>query len=350
MAIAPPSHHLSSFFLLIVLTAHLLLSYSTTTFATTTSTAALDIHVELIHVDAHRSFTHLERLHRAASREKHRLRKLHEKIRHGKHQAQGDADVEVSVEAGVGEYLMNLAIGTPPRSFSAMVDTGSPLVWTQCDPCINCSNREPIFSPSNSSSFSRMLYSNPLCASLTSRVTTLDNSTGGCNYRLEYETPATSQGYLALETLTLGSGNRTVSFKNIGFGCGNHNQGFDEGAGIVGLDRSPLSLVSQLGSSIDNRFSYCFTLFNDSVYKSSRLVLGHSAALISSDASTTTPLVVNPLFKDSYLVNLEDISVGGKRLLIPSGYFRGESYGVAVGGTIIDSGSALTNIVPPAYM
>ena len=70
----------------------------------------------------------------------------------------GQPDVSYSFEA---EYVMTLYLGTPAQKFVVIVDTGSDLVWVQCQPCnspYQCYNTtlDPIFDPSASSSYSRV--------------------------------------------------------------------------------------------------------------------------------------------------------------------------------------------------
>lgn len=80
-----------------------------------------------------------------------------------------------------------------------------------------------------------------------------------------YDDEATTEGYLASETFTFESNStRSERVPNIIFGCGINQIGIDaygeEGgnvAGIVGLGWSPHSLVSQLGSNSQGRFSHC---------------------------------------------------------------------------------------------
>ena len=53
------------------------------------------------------------------------------------------------------EYVMTLYLGTPEKKFVLVMDTGSDLVWVQCQPCIRCYNQTgPLFDPSTSSSYS----------------------------------------------------------------------------------------------------------------------------------------------------------------------------------------------------
>ncbi|KAG0498257.1 hypothetical protein HPP92_002948 [Vanilla planifolia] len=48
------------------------------------------------------------------------------------------ATVESGVALGSGEYFIDVFIGTPPRHFSLILDTGSDLNWVQCVPCHAC--------------------------------------------------------------------------------------------------------------------------------------------------------------------------------------------------------------------
>jgi hypothetical protein len=54
------------------------------------------------------------------------------------------------------------------------------------------------------------------------------------------------------------------------------------------------------------------------------------------------PLVSNSMYPSFYFVGLNDISVGGERLLIPPAV-------LGRGGTIVDSGTVITQLVPQAY-
>ena len=65
------------------------------------------------------------------------------------------------------EYVMTLYLGTPPQKFVVILDTGSSLVWVQCQPCTSpykCYNEtDPFFDPSASSSYSAVPCSNSTC-------------------------------------------------------------------------------------------------------------------------------------------------------------------------------------------
>ncbi|XP_030550270.1 aspartic proteinase nepenthesin-1 [Rhodamnia argentea] len=292
--------------------------------------------VTLKHVDHGKNFTKFERLQRAMKRGKSRLQRLNSMVL-----AAGDStEVESPIHAGNGEFLMQLSMGTPPDSLSAIVDTGSDLIWTQCKPCAKCFDQSsPIFDPKKSSTFSVLTCSSKLCEALP----TSSCGTNGCEYLYTYGDYSSTQGVLASETFTFKD---SVSIPKIGFGCGEDNEGsgFDQGAGLVGLGRGPLSLVSQLGVA---EFAYCLTSIDDS--KTSKLLMGSEATSgnLTTSAMKTTPLIKNPLQPSFYYLSLEGISVGDTRLPIKKTTFALLDDGS--GGVIIDSGTTITYIEESAF-
>lgn len=309
--------------------------------AHSTSRRALDLtpaakrtgfRVTLHHVDHGKNLTKLERLQRGIKRGKHRLQRLNAMVL-AANSGSSEA-VEAPVNAGSGEFLMKLSIGTPPNAFSAIVDTGSDLIWTQCLPCETCFDQPtPIFNPKKSSSFSKLSCSSQLCAALPQST-----CSDGCEYFYAYGDYSSTEGVLASETFTFGDESE-VSVHGIGFGCGGDNQGdgFSQGAGLVGLGRGPLSLISQLH---EPKFSYCLTSMDDT--KTSSLLLGSLASVntTSSDVKVTTPLVKSPSQPSFYYLSLEGISVGNTLLPIAKDTFSLQEDGS--GGLIIDSGTTIT--------
>ncbi|KAF5960791.1 hypothetical protein HYC85_002000 [Camellia sinensis] len=149
---------------------------------------------------------------------------------------------------------------------------------------------------------------------------------------------------MATETFTFGE----VLVPNIGFGCGEDNEGsgFSQGAGLVGLGRGPLSLVSQLG---EPKFSYCLTSIDDSS-KTSTLLMGSLASVNSTggkNSITTTPLIQNPSQPSFYYLSLQGITVGGTALPIKKSTFALNQDGS--GGLIIDSGTTITYLEQSAF-
>ncbi|XWS44623.1 hypothetical protein CRYUN_Cryun15aG0063900 [Craigia yunnanensis] len=290
--------------------------------------------VTLKHVDSGKNLTKWERIQRGIKRGNYRLQRLNAMVLAA---STDSADVQAPIVAGNGEFLMDLSIGTPPESYSAILDTGSDLIWTQCKPCSQCFNQStPIFDPKKSSTFSKLSCSSDLCAALPQSA-----CGDGCEYLYTYGDYSSTQGVLGTETFTFAK----VSVPNIGFGCGEDNEGdgFSQGAGLVGLGRGPLSLVSQLK---EPKFSYCLTSIDET--QKSTLLMGSIASVNKTlGAIKTTPLIQNPSQPSFYYLSLEGISVGSTRLPIKKSTFALEDDGT--GGLIIDSGTTITYLEESAF-
>jgi hypothetical protein len=252
-----------------------------------------------------------------------------------------------------GEYIMTLAIGTPPQSYPAIADTGSDLVWTQCAPCgERCFKQpSPLYNPSSSPTFRVLPCSSALnlCAAEARLAGATPPPGCACRYNQTYGTGWTS-GLQGSETFTFGSSPADqVRVPGIAFGCSNaSSDDWNGSAGLVGLGRGGLSLVSQLAAGM---FSYCLTPFQDTKSKST-LLLGPAAAAAALNGTgvRSTPFVPSPSkppMSTYYYLNLTGISVGAAALPIPPGAFALRADGT--GGLIIDSGTTITSLVDAAY-
>ncbi|XP_020191428.1 aspartic proteinase nepenthesin-1-like [Aegilops tauschii subsp. strangulata] len=246
-----------------------------------------------------------------------------------------------------GEYIMTLSIGTPPLSYPAIADTGSDLIWTQCAPCGSQCFKQAgqLYNPSSSTTFGVLP-----CASSVSMCAALAGPSPppgcSCMYNQTYGTGWTA-GIQSVETFTFGSTPADQTrVPGIAFGCSNaSSDDWNGSAGLVGLGRGSMSLVSQLGAGM---FSYCLTPFQDA-NSTSMLLLGPSAAL-NGTGVRTTPFVASPSkapMSTYYYLNLTGISVGTTALSIPPNAFALRADGT--GGLIIDSGTTITSLVDAAY-
>lgn len=79
---------------------------------------------------------------------------------------------------GSANYIVQVGLGTPKKELSLVFDTGSDLTWTQCEPCVKAcyKQKEPIFDPRLSTSYSNISCSSTLCSSLSS-ATGMNNLT-----------------------------------------------------------------------------------------------------------------------------------------------------------------------------
>ncbi|XP_062186413.1 aspartic proteinase nepenthesin-1-like [Phragmites australis] len=269
--------------------------------------------------------------------------------RFGRELAASDGSVSAQTRLDLlngGEYLMTLAIGTPPLVYPAIADTGSDLIWTQCAPCGKQCFKQPVplYNPSSSTTFGML----PCNSSLSMCAAGATPPAGcACMYNQTYGTGWTA-GVQSTETFTFGSAPvDQARVPGIAFGCSNASSSNDwnGSAGLVGLGRGSLSLVSQLGAG---RFSYCLTPFQDT-NSTSTLLLGLSAAL-NGTGVRSTPFVASPAKAPRstyYYLNLTGISLGTTALPVPSNAFSLKADGT--GGLIIDSGTTITSLVDAAY-
>ncbi|MED6147199.1 hypothetical protein PIB30_041853 [Stylosanthes scabra] len=257
---------------------------------------------------------------------------------------------EADILSDQGEYLMRYSIGTPPIEILGIADTGSDLVWSQCKPCDDCYNQtNPMFDPSNSSTYKTFPCNSRLCESLVDTScdgnTTNQNST--CIYGMAYGDGSYSVGDLAIDTLTLSSTTGTqISFPKIPIGCGHNNQGtfLPNGSGIVGLGGGSVSLTSQIGPSIGFKFSYCLIPSPDPHITTTNKINFGQNALVSGPGTVSTPIIQGAA-ETFYYLTLEGISVGTKRL----DFVNKESKLVEEGNIIIDSGTSLTFLPEDLY-
>lgn len=258
-------------------------------------------------------------------------------------------DYKTRVSSADGSYLTSLTIGTPGVSFTAIVDTGSDLVWRQCQPCVECYNQSgTIFDPSRSSTYNKASCHDSLCQALPmDQAHCTSEST--CQYSYSYGDGSSTSGDVSYDTLRLtdSSSGETHSIPHFGFGCAHDTtrtaDSFSGAGGLVGLGQGPLSLTSQLSA---HKLSYCLVSIADSTSQTSPMFFGDSATLTGSHIQST-PIITNPLIDTFYYLALKGISVGGNRLDIPTGAFDLQTDGT--GGTIIDSGTTLTILVDAGY-
>ncbi|MQM06167.1 hypothetical protein Taro_038985 [Colocasia esculenta] len=270
------------------------------------------------------------------------------------------ASVESGVTLGSGEYLADVFVGTPPRHFSVIMDTGSDLNWLQCQPCHACfEQHDPVYDPALSSSYRPIPCADARCHLVSSpEPPTPCNPSSGtpCPYFYWYGDKSNTTGDLALETFTVnltGAGAAAQQHRMDGviFGCGHWNRGLFKGAaGLLGLGRGPLSFSSQLRSLNGGGgvFSYCLVDRNSDLSVSSKLVLGEDPVLMAHPLLNFTSFVAG---KDNpadtfYYVHVKGIMVGGRMLDIPAQTWELSD---GAGGTIVDSGTTLSYFAEPAY-
>ncbi|OMO61534.1 Peptidase A1 [Corchorus capsularis] len=241
---------------------------------------------------------------------------------------------------GSGNYIVTVGLGTPKKQLSLIFDTGSDITWTQCEPCAgSCysSQREPIFAPSKSSTYSNVSCNSATCSALlTATGNSPACSSSACVYGIQYGDSSFSIGLFARDKLTLTS--RDI-FSNFLFGCGQNNQGlFGGSAGLLGLGRDKLSFPSQTAFKYKKFFSYCLPSSSSST---GFLTFGKGGSS-SSKSVKFTPLSTATQDTSFYGLDIVAISVAGQKLPISASVFT-------TSGAIIDSGTVITRLPPAAY-
>ncbi|RWR98172.1 aspartyl protease family-like protein isoform X2 [Cinnamomum micranthum f. kanehirae] len=243
----------------------------------------------------------------------------------------------LGIPFSTSNYIVTVGFGTPKKDMTVAFDTGSDLTWIQCKPCaFKCYNQtEPIFDSSQSTSFVKISCNSAECTRLSSATGNPSScDSAACKYSIEYGDGSTSAGIFGQETLTLTS---TDVIRNFRFGCGQNNDGlFGETAGLLGLGRDSVSIVSQTARKYSQVFSYCLPSSS-----SSEGYLNFGTKAIRPRVNFTS-LVSNPNAPSFYFLEMIGISVGGIDIGIPPSTFSSP-------GTIIDSGTVITRLQPDAY-
>lgn len=231
------------------------------------------------------------------------------------------------------EFVVVVGFGTPAQTAAIILDTGSDLSWIQCKPCSGHCYRQhdPDFDPAKSSSYAAVPCGTPVCAAAGGMC----NGTT-CLYGVQYGDGSSTTGVLSRDTLTFNSSSKFTGFT---FGCGEKNIGdFGEVDGLLGLGRGKLSLPSQAAPSFGGVFSYCLPSYNTTP--------GYLNIGATKPTSTVpvqyTAMIKKPQYPSFYFIELVSINIGGYILPVPPSVFTKT-------GTLLDSGTILTYLPPPAY-
>ncbi|XP_074314671.1 aspartic proteinase CDR1-like [Silene latifolia] len=257
-----------------------------------------------------------------------------------------ESDIQTQVNGTRGAYVIELSFGTPPVSQIGIIDTGSDLIWTQCQPCKECYKQNvTIFDPSKSSTYKTHSCKSRACYALG--ISQYYCSTEEvCNYYYRYGDRSQTSGDLATETITFNSDNsrsKGTSLANISFGCGHYNSGLFNysGSGVVGLGGGPLSLVSQLGSSIKGKFSYCLIPLSKEGNFSGKISFGINGQ-VTGEGVISTPLIKS-YPSTFYHLTLNGVTVGKTKIPF------NRNGRTTAGNIVIDSGTTVTFLPRDMY-
>ncbi|KAF8779187.1 hypothetical protein HU200_002863 [Digitaria exilis] len=235
-------------------------------------------------------------------------------------------DVKASIPAHLGsslnslEYVVTVSFGTPAVSRVVVIDTGSDLSWLQCKPCNpgECTaQKDPLYDPSHSSTYSSVPCVSDPCKKLTADVYSNGCTSNGkqCGFLISYADGTSTSGVYSKDKLTLAPG---VVVKNFYFGCGRDKHtvsGLYDG--LLGLGRLSESLGAQYGGTV----SYCLPAVSS---KRGFLALGSGR---NPSGFQFTPMGSVPGQPTFATVKLAGITVGGKKLNLRPSAFEGGMIG-----------------------
>ncbi|KAI3895166.1 hypothetical protein MKX03_025558 [Papaver bracteatum] len=258
---------------------------------------------------------------------------------------QGSADPST-----FGLYFTRVRLGSPPKEFNVQIDTGSDMLWVNCNSCSGCPKSSTLgiklqfFDPGSSSSASPISCIDSVCSSVvhTAEAVCLENSQ--CSYQFQYGDGGGTAGFyvsdlLGFDTVT---GNSLMSNFSapVVFGCSNYQSGGltetnSAVDGILGFGQHGMSIIQQLSSRgmTPRVFSHCL---DGTGSGGGVLVLGEVVA----EGIVYSPLVPS---RPHYNLDLQSIAINGQLVPIdPAVFSNGQ-------GTIVDSGTTLAHLPEEAF-
>ncbi|KAK6164763.1 hypothetical protein DH2020_001627 [Rehmannia glutinosa] len=248
--------------------------------------------------------------------------------------------IRAHIDVQLFHYIVKIGIGTfktkpPYKEYYLDIDTGSSLIWIQCEGCTKCFKQTPSpFPKEKSSSFQPILRDNK-----------------HVQYQCRYEDGDNTNGILDRETFYLRSNTGGLEkLENIQFGCGLDNEmqygdyKNNKIAGMIGLGWDDIPFVKQLGLKSKGKFSYCLPVVSSGKTPSTFLRFGDDIA--HKKNSKSTPLYRREK-KSPYYVQLLGISINKTRLNISPKVFAFKNNERS--GCMIDSGTHYSRIVTHAF-
>ncbi|XP_073314049.1 aspartyl protease family protein At5g10770-like isoform X1 [Primulina huaijiensis] len=244
------------------------------------------------------------------------------------------------IPIGISNYYTKIGLGTPTTYHNVIMDTGSSFSWVQCEPCLVYCHPQAgsRFNPSASRTYQKLSCGTSQCSSL--KAATLNSpmctASNTCIYSATYGDQSFSVGYLSKDSLSFGS----ESLPGFLFGCGQDNNGlFGKSAGLIGLGKDGLSMLSQLSTKYGKVFSYCLptSTFLGNSGSGGFLSIGTA----SNSAYKFTPMLAENQDSALYFIKLSAIYLSGKPLAVGSSGYSSP--------TVIDSGTTISRLSAPVY-
>ncbi|XP_028789633.1 aspartic proteinase-like protein 2 [Neltuma alba] len=259
----------------------------------------------------------------------------------------------ISDPSTIGLYYTKVKLGSPPREFNVQIDTGSDILWVNCNTCGDCPQSSQLeiqlnfFDTASSSTSALISCSDPVCTSSTQNAATeCTPQVNQCSYSFQYGDGSGTSGFYVSDAMyfdmILGQSMLANSSAKVVFGCSTYQSGdltkTDKAVdGIFGFGPGALSVISQLSSRgiTPKVFSHCLKGEGNG---GGILVLGE----ILEPSLAYSPLVPS---QPHYNLILQSIGVNGRILPINPAVFATSNNR----GTIVDTGTTLAYLVQEAY-
>ncbi|KAJ1418894.1 Xylanase inhibitor, C-terminal [Sesbania bispinosa] len=347
--------------------------------------AAVVVPVTLVYGGLPASFLHLERAIPLNQPVEVAVLRARDRARHGRIlQGVVGGVVDFSVQGTsdpyfVGLYFTKVKVGSPAKEFYVQIDTGSDILWLNCNTCSNCPQSSGLgielnfFDTASSSTAALVSCSDPICSYAVQTATSeCSSQVNQCSYNFQYGDGSGTSGYYVSDSMyfdmIVGQSMLSNSSSTVVFGCSTYQSGdltqTDKAVdGIFGFGPGALSVISQLSSQgiTPKVFSHCLKGEGNG---GGVLVLGEILEpniVYSPLVPLQVQLYPNPelgsflgfYLRQSYLpypwphynLNLQSIAVNGQLLSIDPEVFATSNNR----GTIVDSGTTLAYLVEEAY-
>ncbi|KAK9677707.1 hypothetical protein RND81_11G161100 [Saponaria officinalis] len=255
-------------------------------------------------------------------------------------------------------FLVQVGIGTfedespPSKTYYLELDTGSDVIWTQCEGCENkCFHQvDPYYPASRSSTYQPFSCSRDSDCPFHTKC--MDNKL--CRLEIPYQDGSRVLAIAAKEDFTFATEGGSQRIEGLKFGCGFDMQNYDHGdnpdnkiSGVMGMSYGSYSIMKQTRSMFNGNFSYCIQpILGEGESSPMYLRFGNDVLPQRIEGFQAT-IMFRYKRRPAYYLNLQGISVDTFRLnILPSAFAFKPDGG---GGCLIDSGAAFSYIVTRPY-
>ena len=267
-----------------------------------------------------------------------------------------------------GYYYVDVSLGTPPKSFQVIVDTGSTLTYVPCVDCgSNCGAHTgaPKFDPdpeSGSRTCERVRCGTEDCHGVGGCAAGSD----ACEYSKSYAEHSSVHGRLVKDKVHLGGSLDPADGLDVVFGCTTRETGSIHGQvadGLMGLGNGVDSFPSQLARryGLRDAFSLCYGAFDGGGAVTFGKVPGFHRGVEGGEGDGSArndtaageedvrepslryaPLLHNARHPSYYVVKTLEWSLGSARVAGEDDFATGY-------GTVLDSGTTFTYVTTPVF-